>query len=135
MNAVTTHFTPGWGAAPHRSAKQGAAKPRSEVLATWAIAMVPGTLLSMVAAFFVGNALMSVTGTPEGRLLTSRGIAGMAAWVFVNLVALSAPIAGICLALLARRRGGSPRATTALVINSGIVVYLALAAVANLLLS
>jgi hypothetical protein len=89
----------------------------------------------MVAAFFVGNALMSATGTPEGLLLTSSGIAGKAAWVFVNLVLLSAPIAGVCLALLARRRGGSPRATTALVINSGIGAYLTLAAVANLLLS
>ena len=94
--------------------------------------MIPATLLSMLAGFVVGTALMHATGTPEGALLTSRGVAGWISWIVVLLVLLSAPLAGVILAVAARREGGTDRTRMALVINAVLAGYLFVSAVLNL---
>jgi hypothetical protein len=94
--------------------------------------MIPGTAVSALAAFFVGNLLMSATGTPEGNLLTSSGIAGWISWIVVVLLMLSAPLAGVILAVLARREGDHNRSTVALSVNAVFVAGIIFTSVANL---
>ena len=94
--------------------------------------MIPGTAVSLLLGFAVGTALMHATGTPEGQLLTSAGAAGWLSWFVVLLVMVSAPSAGLILALAARRTGGTARTSLALTINAVLVVYFVVSAVANL---
>ena len=94
--------------------------------------MIPASLVSAVLAFVLGTLLMTATGTPEGALLTSAGLGGWLAWAAVLLTFLSAPVAGVVLAILARRSGGGSSATVALVVNGCVAAYFAVSAVGNL---
>lgn len=105
---------------------------RARTLTRWSLLMIPATALSMLAAFFVGTALMHATGTPEGALLTSKGVAGWISWFAVNLVSLSAPLTGIFFALAARREGDTDRSRLALMINALLGGFMIVSAVVNL---
>jgi hypothetical protein len=97
------------------------------------LAMIPATAVSSLVALVVGTALMNATGTPEGQLLTSSGLGGWLSWVFVLLIMMSAPLAGVVLALVARRVGGESRTTLALTVNGVLAAGIALTSVANLI--
>ncbi|MDE3065666.1 MAG: hypothetical protein KGJ36_08340 [Acidobacteriota bacterium] len=97
----------------------------------WALGMIPATLLGAVVAYVVGNLLMHATGTPEGALLTSSGLAGWVSWVAVLVLMMSAPIAGVVLALVGRRRQRSRRSDAALVVNAAIGGWFLVSAIAN----
>ncbi len=120
-------------AAPERpSTDSPGSDHRGRTLTRWALAMIPGTAVSALAAFFVGTALMHATGTPEGKLLTSAGFAGWVSWVVVTLLMVSAPLVGVVVAVLARREGGDNRSIVALYGNALLVFVLAFGAIGNL---
>ena len=119
------------GAVPQRST--GEIDHRSHALTVWSLAMIPATVLSVLAAVALGNALASATGTPEGGLLISAGFTGWLAWIAVTLTMLTAPLAGVLLGLVARRPDGDSRAIVALTINATIAVALAGSAILGLL--
>ena len=95
--------------------------------------MIPATAVSSLVALVVGTMLMNATGTPEGHLLTSSGVGGWLSWAFVLLIMMSAPLAGVILALLARHDGGEGRTTLALTVNGVLAAGIALTSVANLI--
>lgn len=103
----------------------------ARVLTHWSWAMIPATALGVLAAVLLGNALMAATGTAEGELLTSAGLAGWCASFAVTLTMLAAPLAGVLLGLLARRKGGTS-ATAPMLVNAAIAGAFALSAVGNL---
>lgn len=80
--------------------------------------MIPGTGLSLLAAYFAGIGLMHATGTPEGELLTSSGFAGWVSWVVVTALMASAPATGTILARKARREVSDKRTTLAFRVNA-----------------
>ena len=128
---MTTPAMPA-GAVPQRPS--GNTDHRSHTLTLWSLAMIPATVISVVAAVLLGNVIMTATGTPEGELLISAGFAGWLAWIAVTLIMLSAPLMGVLLGLLARRRpDGDSKATIALVVNAAIAVALAGSAILGLL--
>jgi len=114
-----------------------ATSQRARKLTNWAIAMIPGTGLSLLAAYFVGIGLMHATGTPEGELLTSSGFAGWVSWAVVTAIMVSAPTAGTILALRARREGSDNRSTLAFWVNAlllaGFVIPAIISAIGNLI--
>lgn len=120
------------GATPKRNRSEPAG--RSSVLMWWSLAMIPASVVSAVLAVILGTVLMAATGTPEGALLVSAGFEGWLAWIAVTATMLSAPVAGVVLGVLARRRGGGSGATVALVINGCIATYFAVTAVGSLFL-
>ncbi|MFC6239562.1 hypothetical protein [Longivirga aurantiaca] len=128
---MTTPAMPA-GATPTRHQSQP--RRRSTTLTWWSLAMIPASVVSAVLAFVLGAVLMAATGTPEGALLTSAGLEGWLAWFAVLLTFLSAPVAGVVLAVLARRSGGGGRAILALVVNGCIAAYFVVSAVGNLFL-
>lgn len=128
---MTTPAMPA-GASPKQYQSQP--RRRSTSLTWWSLAMIPASVVSAVLAFLLGALLMAATGTPEGALLTSAGLVGWLAWFAVMLTFLSAPVAGVVLAVLARRSGGDGKAILALVVNGCIAAYFALSAVGNLFL-
>ena len=67
----------------HTPELSGTGDQRAHELTRWAWLMIPGTALGALAAFLVGSLLMRATGTPDGNLLTSSGIAGWISWVAV----------------------------------------------------
>ena len=100
----------------------------------WALRMIPTTALSVLVAFIVGNLLMHATGTPEGALLTSSGFAGWVSWVVVLLLMISAPLAGVVMAVVARRHDRGRRSSIALYVNGLLLLWFLLSSIANVLL-
>jgi len=129
---VTRHSDVDTSALSRGPLEPSPASERARLLTRWSLRMIPATVLSLLMAFIVGNALMHATGTPEGTLLTSKGVAGWISWFVVLVVLLSAPLAGVLLAVVARREGGADRARLALVINAVLAGYLLISSVANL---
>lgn len=130
---------PTMSAAPRPPVSTGpyATGRRARRLTNWALAMIPGTGLSLLAAYFVGIGLMHATGTPEGELLTSSGFAGWASWAFVTAIMVSAPTAGTILALKARRRGSDSRSALVFWVNAlllaGLVIPAIISAIGDLI--
>ena len=108
---------------------------RARELTRWAWLMIPGTALGALAAFVVGSLLMRATGTSEGELLTSSGIAGWISWVAVVALVMCAPLAGVVLAVRARRVGAGHRSTVALVLNAVVVTGIIIVSVGNVFTS
>jgi hypothetical protein len=114
-----------------------ATSQRARKLTNWALAMIPGTGLSLLVASLVGIGLMHATGTPEGELLTSSGFAGWVSWAVVTVLMVSAPTAGTVLSLRARREGGAKRSNLAFWVNAlllaGFVIPAIISAIGSLI--
>jgi hypothetical protein len=96
--------------------------------------MVPALLVSYLAAYFVGVALLSALDLAEGDSLTEAGAWGVVAAVPLMLLLVTPQIVGIVLGVKARRLGERRLGTTGVVVNTVIAAFLLLTSVAQLVI-
>lgn len=107
---------------------------RAQRLTKWALLMLPGTVISSVAAFVVGTLLMAALDVPEGGLLPSAGVRGWLAAVLVGAIMLVPVGCGVVFALRAVRCGGGRAARVALTLNGLVLGWLLAIQVAQLVM-
>jgi hypothetical protein len=108
--------------------------PRARRLLIWSWVMVPAVLVSYLLAFAVGTVLMGALDVPEGKLITTAGVAGWVAGVCVLGIGVVPSIAGSALARRALRSGGGAWARAALVVNVLLLCYFAVVSLAQMAL-
>jgi len=105
---------------------------RAQRLTRWAWLMLPGTIISFVAAFAVGTLLMAALDVPEGELLPSAGARGWLAAAVVGAIMLVPVGCGVVFALKAARCGGGTAARVALTLNGLVFGWLLVTQLAQL---
>ena len=94
--------------------------------------MVPALLISYVAAYFVGVALLKALGLAEGDMLTEAGARALIAAVFVTALLVVPQIVGITLGVKARRLGERRLGTAGVIVNGAVAAFLLLTPVVQL---
>ena len=93
--------------------------------ATWSLLMVPGTAVALLAAAAVGTFLqVAVFDLEEQESIGHAGVRGYIAGLFLLALMTLPALAGIILAIRARRLGEGRRGTAGLVVNVLLVAYL-----------
>jgi hypothetical protein len=87
----------------------------------WALAFLFGTF---PLAFALGSILMSLLDVPEGELLSTAGALGWLAALLVLAVEVIPLVAGVTLALRARRLGAGPSANAPLTVHAVLLAGL-----------
>lgn len=95
-----------------------------ERLVRWSWIMLALLLPSLAVAYLLGTALMGALGVAEGELLTAAGGPGWLAAVVVLVIEVLPLVAGVLLALRARRRGGGAKASGPLLVDGLVLGYL-----------
>ena len=104
-------------------------------LATWSLVCALAVIPAFVVLELVGGLLLSWLGVAEGDSITAAGVAG---WVAGAALALLLPVpqaVGLVLGVRARRQGGGRRALAGIIANAVIGGWLAITAVAGLVLA
>jgi hypothetical protein len=79
--------------------------PPGRRAALFSLLMIPAAFAMYLPAFLVGTALQSALGLAEDEKLREAGAAGVAGGVFLIVIMLAAPVAGVVLGVRARRLG------------------------------
>lgn len=109
--------------------------PTGRRLADWSLLCALAVIPAFVVLELVGGLLMSWLGVPEGDSITTAGAAG---WVVGVVLAVLLPLpqaVGLVLGVRARRQGGGRRALAGIIANAVIGGWLAITAVAGLVLA
>jgi hypothetical protein len=101
----------------------------------WSWMMLPATVVTFVAAYFVGTLMTGALDLAEGEMLSSAGLLGWTTAVLVMLLMVFPLVVGVVLARLAVRRGEGSRAVAPLVVNAVLLGYLVLSQVIQLVAS
>jgi hypothetical protein len=104
-------------------------------LAISSLLMVPALLVSYLAAYLVGVALLEALGLDEGEMLTEAGAWGVVAALFLMVLIAVPQIVGIVLGVKARQLGERRLGTTGVIVNAAIAVFFLLTSVLNLVLA
>ena len=104
-------------------------------LAISSLLMVPALLVSYLAAYFVGVALLNALGLAEGDMLTEAGAWGVLAAVFLMVLLAVPQIVGIVLGIKARQLGERRLGTAGVIVNAAIAAFFLLTSVINLVLA
>ena len=101
-------------------------------MAISSLLMVPALLVSYVAAYFVGVALLNALGLAEGDMLTEAGAWGVIAAVPLMLLVVAPQIVGMVLGVKARQLGERRLGTAGVIVNAAIPAFFLLTSVLNL---
>ena len=104
-------------------------------LAISSLLMVPALLVSYLAAYIVGVALLNALGLAEGDMLTEAGAWGWLAAVFLIALLAVPQIVGIVLGVKARQLGERRLGTAGVIVNAAIAAFFLLTSVINLVLA
>lgn len=106
--------------------------PRHERLTRRAWAMVLLLLVSYPVAYLVGTAAMAALEVPEGELLSTAGVVGWLAASGVLALMVLPAVAGVLIGRRAVRAGGRWPARAGVAVNAGLLVWLVLSALTQL---
>jgi hypothetical protein len=101
-------------------------------LAISSLLMVPALLVSYLAAYAVGVALLNVLDLAEGDMLSEAGAWGVIAAVPLMVLVVAPQIVGIVLGVKARRLGERRLGTAGVIVNAAIAAFLLLTSVTQL---